>query len=48
MKKIIVYSHSDCLLKNNGLNHPEKKERLQIILKSIQDISSINIEIYAH
>ena len=45
MKKIIVYSHSDCLLKDNGPNHPEKKERLQIILKSIQDISSFNMEI---
>ena len=45
MKKIIVYTHSDCLLKDNGPNHPEKKERLQIILKSIQDISNIDIEI---
>ena len=45
MKKIIVYTHSDCLLKDNGPNHPEKKERLQIILKSIQDISSFNMEI---
>ena len=45
MKKITVYTHSDCLLKDNGLNHPEKKERLKIILKSIQDISNIQIEI---
>ena len=45
MKKIIVYTHSDCLLKDNGANHPEKKERLQIILRSIQDISSIDIKI---
>ena len=45
MKKIIVYTHSDCLLKDNGSSHPEKKERLQVILKSIQDISSIDIEI---
>ena len=45
MKKIIVYSHPDCLLKDNGPNHPEKKERLQIILKSIQDICCIDIEI---
>ena len=36
MKKIIVYTHPDCLLKDNGPNHPEKKERLQVILKSIQ------------
>jgi acetoin utilization deacetylase AcuC-like enzyme len=33
------------LLKDNGPNHPEKKERLQAILKSIQDISCIDIEI---
>ena len=45
MKKIIVYTHQDCLLKDNGPNHPEKKERLQVILKSIQDISCIDIEI---
>ena len=45
MKKVIVYTHSDCLLKDNGQNHPEKKERLQVILKSIQDISNINIKI---
>ena len=35
MKKVIVYTHSDCLVKENGLNHPEKKERLQVIFKSI-------------
>ena len=45
MNKLIVYTHSDCLLKDNGSKHPEKKERLQVILKSIQDINSINIEI---
>ena len=45
MSKIIVYTHSDCLLKDNGENHPEKKERLQAILQSIQEISNINIEI---
>ena len=45
MKKIIVYTHPDCLLKDNGPNHPEKKERLQVILKSIRDISSIDIAI---
>ena len=45
MNKIIVYTHPDCLLKDNGPNHPEKKERLQVILKSIQDISWIDIEI---
>jgi len=44
MKKIIVYSHPDCLLKDNGPNHPEKKERLQVILKSIKDIKSKDID----
>ena len=46
MKKIIVYTHSDCILKDNGLNHPEKKERLQAVLKSIQNISIDGIEIF--
>ena len=36
MKKIIVYSHPDCLLKHNGTNHPERKERLDIILNSFK------------
>ena len=44
VEKIIVYTHSDCLLQDNGLYHPEKKERIQVILQSIQDISNINIE----
>ena len=44
MKKIIVYSHPDCLLKDNGPNHPERKERLQVIIKSIKDIKSIDID----
>ena len=45
MKKIIVYTHSDCFLKNNGQNHPENNERLKVVLKSIQDINNIDIEI---
>ena len=45
MKEIVVYTHSDCLLKDNGPNHPEKKERLEIVLKSIKEISSIDIDI---
>ena len=45
MNNLIVYTHSDCLLQDNGLRHPEKKERLQVILKSIQDISDIDIKI---
>ena len=45
MEEIIVFTHPDCLIKDNGLNHPEKKERLEIVLKSIKEISSIDIEI---
>ena len=45
MEEIIVYTHSSCLLKNNGTNHPERKERLEIVLKSIKEIKEINITI---
>ena len=41
MEEIIVYTHSDCLLKDNGSNHPEKRERLEIVLKSIKEIFNI-------
>ena len=33
---MIVYSHSDCLLKFNGIGHPERKDRLISILNSIK------------
>jgi len=36
---MIIYSHSDCLLKFNGINHPERKERVDEILKSIKEIN---------
>ena len=45
MEKIIIYTHSDCLLKYNGPNHPEKKERLESISDAIQGINDIDIEI---
>lgn len=45
MEKIIVYSHSDCLHKDNGSNHPERKERLEVVLDAIQSINDIHIEI---
>ena len=41
---MIIYSHNDCLLKDNGINHPEKKERLDYILKSIKEIDKFEIE----
>jgi len=41
---MLVYTHSDCLLKNNGPNHPERKERLKSILDSIKDIKDFKID----
>ena len=43
MKELIIFSHEECLLKYNGKNHPERKERLEIILKNIKKIKDINI-----
>ena len=28
---MLVYTHPECLLKDNGFNHPERKERLESI-----------------
>ena len=44
MNDLIVIYHKDCLLKNNGINHPERKERLDTILQSIKEIKNLNIE----
>ena len=33
---MIIYTHSDCLLKFNGQGHPERKERLESIISSIK------------
>ena len=33
---MIIYSHSDCQLKFNGENHPERKERIESIISSIK------------
>ena len=40
---MLVYTHKDCLLKNNGFNHPERKERLDSILDSIKQIKNLKI-----
>ena len=40
---MIVYTHSDCLLKFNGNGHPERKERLDSIISSIKS-SDLKIE----
>ena len=45
MNEIIVFTHSDCLLKNNGPNHPERKERLQTVLRSIKEATNIVADI---
>jgi len=44
MNEILIYSHPDCLLKENGLNHPERPERLKTVLKSIKDMKSSKIK----
>ena len=45
MEKIIVYTHLDCLAKDNGPNHPERKERLETVLESVKESDSLDIEI---
>jgi acetoin utilization deacetylase AcuC-like enzyme len=43
MEDITVFSHLDCIAKDNGANHPERKERLEVILDSIKGINQLNI-----
>ncbi len=43
MNDLIVFSHNDCLLKFNGINHPERKERLEVVLKAIKEFENIKI-----
>ena len=45
MENIRAYSHSACLSKENGEGHPERKERLESILDSIQKIDDISIDL---
>ena len=42
---MLVYKHNDCLLKDNGLNHPERKERINSILESIKQIKDFEIKL---
>ena len=44
MEKIIVYTHSDCLAKDNGPNHPERKERLETVIESVKEMEDLDIE----
>ncbi len=41
---MIVYTHKDCLLKDNGFNHPERKERLESIINSLKNFKELNID----
>ena len=43
MNNLILYSHSDCLKKDNGVNHPERSDRLRTILQSINELENIDI-----
>ena len=45
MENIRVYSHSACILKENGDGHPERKERLESILESINSIEDLTIDL---
>ncbi len=45
MEGIRVYSHSVCLSKDNGDGHPERKERLESILESINSIDDLTIDL---
>ena len=45
MNEINVYSHEDCLKKDNGIGHPERKERLETVLESIKEIKDIKINL---
>ena len=40
---MLVYTHPECLLKDNGFNHPERKERLETIIESIKQIKDLKI-----
>ena len=40
---MLIYKHNDCLLKDNGFNHPERKERIESILESIKQLKDFEI-----
>ena len=41
---MVIFKHEDCLLKDNGVNHPERKERINSILDSINQIKDFKIK----
>ena len=40
---MLIYTHSDCKLKDNGFNHPERKERLDTVIESVKQINEFKI-----
>jgi acetoin utilization deacetylase AcuC-like enzyme len=40
---MIVYTHNDCLKKFNGHDHPERKERLEVIIRSLKSSPKLTI-----
>ena len=40
---MLIYTHLDCQLKDNGFNHPERKERISSIIDSIKQIKDFKI-----
>jgi len=42
---MLVFSHNDCLLKENGLGHPENKDRLISVIRSIKEIDKFKINL---
>ena len=44
MNDLTFYSHKECLIKDNGINHPERKERLETIIKSVHEIKKIFVQ----
>ncbi|MDC1296625.1 histone deacetylase family protein [Alphaproteobacteria bacterium] len=40
MQDLIFFSHLDCLLKDNGKSHPERSERLETIINSVNEIQN--------
>ena len=40
---MLIYKHNDCLLKDNGFNHPERKEWIESILESIKQLKDFEI-----
>jgi acetoin utilization deacetylase AcuC-like enzyme len=40
---MIVFTHSDCFMKFNGIDHPERKERLDSVINSLKSTPELEI-----